>query len=247
MAEPDMTRELIRRAFAAEPFDADAGLAEVVRRAGRATAAEPSGFDADPAEGMHPQRRRPRGLLVFATFAGVMGLVLTVGFFGAGRLGGGSPVGVPAPVVSPLGSVSPVPVPEGSLLPEETDDPGVSDLPSNCASGWTLAFAGDQFQVTDRGSNCPPLRRDRLVLLDANPGTNGLIRPGSAVVWPITGGPDMLQAPFSFRVAGLDKPVPGHTYELIHVDASQAGQATAGADSYPFYRRAVTVSLHFVA
>jgi hypothetical protein len=244
MAEPDMTRELIRRAFAAEPFDADAGLAEVVRRAGRATAAEPSGFDADPAEGMHPQRRRPRGLLVFATFAGVMGLVLTVGFFGAGRLGGGSPVGVPAPpVVSPMRPVSPVPVPEGSLLPEETGDPGmVTDLPSNCAVGWQLTVDGGTFQVSDQGSNCPPLRRDRLVLMDAKPGTNGLIRPGSAVVWPITGVPDMLQPPFSFRVAGVPAAQAGHTYSLIYVEPAQAGKATPGAEAYPFYLRARRIS-----
>ncbi|GAA4256036.1 hypothetical protein [Dactylosporangium darangshiense] len=131
-------------------------------------------------------------------------------------------------------------------LPVETEEPTPSDLPSSCAGAWKLTYAGGQFSVGDRGSACPALRRDRLLLMEDVSG-NGLIGPGAAKVWPLQDVPDSLTPPFAFRVAGIPATTPGHTYELIHVRAADAGKATAGADAYEFYKHSMTISLTVVA
>ncbi|HTJ34034.1 MAG TPA: hypothetical protein VL738_12455 [Dactylosporangium sp.] len=240
MTERDLARELVRRAYAAEPFDADAGLAEVIRRAGRPP------VDDVAVAGPHPvDVRRRRGLSVLAVFAGVVAMVLAVGL-SLGRFAFG-PATSPTPAVSPPQSGFPsAETPGPSALPVETEEPTPSDLPSSCAGAWKLTYAGGQFSVGDRGSACPALRRDRLLLMEDVSG-NGLIGPGAAKVWPLQDVPDSLTPPFAFRVAGIPATTPGHTYELIHVRAADAGKATAGADAYEFYKNSMTISLTLVA
>ncbi|GAA2387270.1 hypothetical protein [Dactylosporangium salmoneum] len=250
MAEPDPTRELIRGAYADRPFDADAALADVVRRAGR-----PPIGSAEPAGRRHAvDVRRRRGLSVLAVFGGVVVMVLAIGY-GAGVFGGkGEPMGAPPLVVVPTRPAGDVPEasrmptswpsqsPGPSSLPDDGYSPVPIDLPSSCAVAWNLDFSGGKFQVGSRGDVCPPLERGRLLLLESITG-NGLIGPGSARVWRLADVPDRVAPPFTFRAPGVDALIPGHYYEIIYIEPQLADTASPGADAWPFYRGAMTISM----
>ncbi|WP_426511523.1 hypothetical protein ACPPVO_13395 [Dactylosporangium sp. McL0621] len=240
MAELDeVTRALVRRAYAGEPFDAEAGLAEVVRRAGRPPVEESTvGIERRHAVSV----RRRRRWAMAGVFAGVAGLVLVVGV-ATGRLGGGDgrPVGAgPSIQLSPSGppvwpSGMPTPTISNGPFP---GGPAPVGLPSQCAVGWDLAFTGGQFTATDPGSNCPPVDPTRLWLVDD--GANGLLFPGSGKVYPTVTTGTAISPPFSFPVPGIPALQPNHAYYLAYVPAGV--HPTAGQDASEVLQQALTIS-----
>ncbi|MFI5909444.1 hypothetical protein [Dactylosporangium sp. NPDC051541] len=213
MAERDVTRELVRRAYADLLLDDSVpDLDEVVRRAGRPLAAVE--------QARHPVNlRRRRRLALAGVFAGVVGLILVVGL-SSGRIGGGgAPIGVqPRPSVAP----SDLPAGDGSPIA----------LATSCIAAWKLTFANGQFSATARnGYACALSDAQRVYVLDTAEG-NGRIYPGAAKLWPARG-IEALKPPFTFSVPGIPAAVDGHYYQLVYLgpgalpspgtDASQSG------------------------
>jgi hypothetical protein len=245
MAEHDVTRELVQRAYADERFDADAGLAEVVRRAGR----PPVEDSARVVERRHPVNvKRRRRLALIGVFAGVVGVVLAAAA-AAGGFGGnqGQPVGtVPSVQLSrPAGTDPSVRTwPSGGPTPTISldDDPGgiaPVGLPSQCAVGWDLTFKDGRFTATDRGSNCPPVDPNRIWLLDDH--ANGLIFPGSGEVYPTVTTGTTISPPFTFTVPQIPALQPNHAYHLIYLPENV--HPTPGQDANSAARQAMTLSV----
>jgi hypothetical protein len=244
MAELDETRELVRRAYADEVFDAEAGLTEVVRRAGRPPVDDP-GIVIERRHTVNVRRRRRLALV--GVFVGVVGLVLIIGA-ATGRLGGGDPAMVGAPpstAASPGGSgagFSPEPIPESSRLTGSPAFPGagpVTGVPSQCVSRWKLDFVGGVFTASDRSPNCPALDSTRAWLMDAKSG-NGLITTGAAKVWPVTVTPASMTSPFTFTSPNVPTPVAGHLYTLLYM--REGDHPAPGDDAFQWDERAITWS-----
>ncbi|MEV4516008.1 hypothetical protein AB0K00_44500 [Dactylosporangium sp. NPDC049525] len=269
--QTDPTRELIRRAYAASSdaaaFDADGGLADVVRRAGL-----PGDQEGGTVTALAPRRARRRFAIV-GTFAAAVVVILAVYAASAGTRPQ-QQVGTPPSVHAALtGTPGPTLYPSGSLYPSGRatptnpststyagkpgasryagDDPAV--LPSTCADSWMMALVGGEFTVTARtGSACGPLPVDRVWVLDAASG-NGLINPGDAVIWPVVpvlppgSGTRVLQPPFSFTPGGWSGPVRGHIYQLMYVDEAAALEAKPGDDSYAAFLNAHIISGYVIA
>ena len=245
MAEHDETRELVRRAYADEVFNAEAGLTEVVRRAGRPPVDDP-GIVIEHRHTVNVRRRRR--LTLVGVFVGVVGLVLVIGV-ATGRLGGGGPAmvgAVPSPAVSPWvrgsGGFSPEPIPESSRITGSAAFPGagpVTGIPSQCVSRWKLNFDGGVFKASDYSPNCPKLDSTRAWLMDAKSG-NGLITPGAAKVWPVTVSSSSMTAPFTFTSPNVPAPVAGHIYTLLYL--REGDHPTAGDDAFRWDERAITWS-----
>ncbi|WP_432988654.1 hypothetical protein [Dactylosporangium sp. CA-233914] len=259
MAEDELTRGLVRRAYAAEPFDADAGLAEVVRRAGRPPVDGPDDSSVEARSRHAVNVRRRRQVSVLAVFAGVVGLVLVIGV-ATGRLAGGPgpglevgarPSGAPS-LAKPWPSGSPAPGFSRSYTPGPSAPPSPSDsidpgghgvpiaLPSQCAYGLTLSFSDGQFHVGDSGSGCPTLQRKRVFLRDTRSG-NGLYGPGDATLWPVPGSSANLELPYSYTVPAIPSLEPGHFYELVYIPGNNL--PSAGADAYKYLDNSLIIAL----
>ncbi|WP_433615493.1 hypothetical protein ACQP2P_11755 [Dactylosporangium sp. CA-139114] len=242
MAEHDATRELVRRAYADERFDAEAGLAEVVRRAGRPPVGEP----AVAVAGRHTVNvRRRRRVALAGVFLGVVGLVLVIGV-ATGRLGGGlqdaSQVGVAAPSHwTPSGRPANSWPSEGPTLTVSGGEiPGGPSnlLPSQCAVGMHLQFEHGQFTATDAVGTCPPLDPRRIWLLDDH--ANGLLFPGSGTVWPTVTTGATISPPFTFTVPSITTLQEHHAYELYYLPADV--HPTPGQDASPVLQHAMMIS-----
>ncbi|WP_433085971.1 hypothetical protein ACQP1P_11980 [Dactylosporangium sp. CA-052675] len=249
MAEHDVTRELVRRAYAGEPFDAEAGLAEVVRRAGRPPADGPE----EVIERRHTVNvRRRRRVALAGVFAGVVGLVLVIGV-ATGRLGGGfqdaSQVGLGGPSLSgghssqwTTGGLPTDAWPSGGPTPSigggEIPGGPSSLLPSQCAVGMHLKFENGQFTATDAVGTCPPLDPKRIWLLDDH--SNGLLFPGSGTVWPTVTTGTTISPPFTFTVPSITALQEHHAYELYYLPADV--HPAPGQDASPVLQHAMMIS-----
>ncbi|WP_433059337.1 hypothetical protein [Dactylosporangium sp. CS-033363] len=247
MAEHDATRELVQRAYADERFDAEAGLAEVVRRAGRPPV-EDSARVIERRHTVNVQRRRRLALI--GVFAGVVGVVLAAAAAAGGFGGNGNmPVATEPSLVTsrgpmPNGSMPTRTWPSGGPTPtiSTDDDPGgiaPVGLPSQCAVGWDLKFKDGTFTATDRGSNCPPVDPNRIWLLDDH--ANGLIFAGSGEVYPTVTTGTTISPPFSFTVPQIPTLQPNHAYHLIYLPESV--HPTPGQDANSAARQAMTLSV----
>lgn len=264
MPERDPTRDLVRRAYDdISDFDADSGLADVVRRAGRP---RPEAGDATTVA-LEP-RRTVRRFAVAGTFAAAVVTILAVYAASAGTRPDrvGAPPSLSAPASSRAGSDLPASAyPSGRATPTNPStstyaaSPGASRnagndpqvLPSSCADSWVMALTGDRFVVSSQeGSGCPPLPLDRLWVLDAASG-NGLINPGDAVIWPVVpvdGARSPVRPPLKFRPGGdWPGPQPGHYYVIIYVSAAAATQAKPGEDSYAAFLGSYNISGRVIA
>jgi hypothetical protein len=249
MAERDLARDLVRRAYHMDAEETgmhgDEGLDEVVRRAGRGPADHD---DADLDLGVLPAtdrhhvnvRRRRNGLVVLAAAGVAAAVVIGVGVVAARFTGGGQPVGLepPSPAVSAPASPDWSPGPSQtsrhpSSGPREIDTMLPAEIPSSCASAWTLTFANGTFTVGSRGSACAGLDAGRLWMRDAND-CSGLIGPEAGVVQPITGVAGPVSAPFSFKANGIDHLEPGHCYTLTYLHTAILSSASPGADAELF-------------
>jgi hypothetical protein len=264
MAEhTDPARELVRRAFeGSDPFDAEGGLADVVRRAGR-----PQHDDGVIA--FEPRRRTGRRFAVVGTFAAAVVTILAVYAASAGTRPQ-QEVGAPSASAGPAsngpasnGPASNGPASNGPASNRPSADPstfagspGTSQyassvpkvLPSSCAASWVLEFAGKEIKATRTQGVCPPIPIERLWILDAARG-NGLVNPGDARIWPLVpiDGRSMAQPPVTFRGGGWPGPISGHTYEVLYLDEAAAKAAKPGDDAYPAFETAHFISLSLIA
>ncbi|GAB3847607.1 hypothetical protein [Dactylosporangium cerinum] len=143
--------------------------------------------------------------------------------------------------------------PDGSAPPSRPGgSPSVAApnaLPSSCAAAWKLTLSGGEFTIAARPeAACPPLRPDRVWVLDAASG-NGRVGPGDAVIWPVApaNGMAAVHPPLTFRPRDWPGPVPGHVYELLYLDLADATAARPGDDAYAAYQLALTISTYVIA
>jgi hypothetical protein len=240
MAERDLARDLVRRAYHLDTEDtgmSDEGLDDVVRRAGRESELD---LGVLPAPDRHrvSVRRRRNGIVAIVAAGVAAALVIGVGVVAARFTGGGGGerVGVaPAsPPASPDWSPGPVETSRHpSSGPREIDTVLPAEIPSSCMSAWTLAFAGGTFTIGTRGGVCDQLDSSRLWLRDASD-CSGLIGPGAAKIYPIAGVPGRVSAPFQFTAPGVSQLQPGHCYVLTYLHSAILSSASPGADAELF-------------